>query len=100
MSNVNVEKTVTGEELAWKGYTIDELKYQRAIALVKLELQKEMLVNSVKGLRASGITTNNKYLSSILNGRFTGKLRYVNYLVAGYKVSKMFMYLWKSFRKK
>lgn len=100
MSNINVDTPSVSQEPVWNGYTIDELKYQRAIALVKLELQKEVLENSVKGLNASVITTNNKYLSSIFKGKFTGKLRYVNYLITGYKVSKMFMYLWKSFRKK
>lgn len=100
MSSSGIEKTVTSQELEWKGYTVDELKYQRAIALVKLELQKEVLGNAAKVMNASAMTTNNKYLSAILNGKFSGKLRYVNYLVAGYRVSKMFMYLWKSFRKK
>ena len=28
---------------AWNGVTIEELKYMRAIALVKLEMQKELL---------------------------------------------------------
>ncbi len=100
MLNSGSEKTVTSQELEWNGYTVDELKYHRAIALVKLELQKEVLGNAMKVMNTSVMTTNNKYISSIFNGKFSGKLRYVNYLVAGYKVSKMFMYLWKSFRKK
>ena len=41
MEDINV--TNKNNSSAWNGVTIEELKYMRAIALVKLEMQKELL---------------------------------------------------------
>lgn len=34
-------------EKKWNGYTIDELRYMRALSVVKCEMQKEKLISSV-----------------------------------------------------
>ena len=41
----DTNNTNKGSSTAWNGVTIEELKYMRAVALVKLEMQKELLKN-------------------------------------------------------
>lgn len=37
----------------WQGYTIDELRYQRALTAARLEIQKERLVNQIDTLKGT-----------------------------------------------
>lgn len=37
----------------WQGYTIDELRYQRALNSARLEIQKERLLNEVETMKGT-----------------------------------------------
>lgn len=37
----------------WKGYTIDELRYQRALNSARLEIQKERLLNEFDTMKGT-----------------------------------------------
>lgn len=52
---------------AWNGVTIEELKYMRAVALVKLELQKELLKNKTREKFPFGSTTSQGLIGGITN---------------------------------
>ena len=68
----------------WKGYTIDELRYQKALALLKLEVQKE---------RFSLMKTRLVSFPDTGVGKMFGKLfsssKAITYVIAGYKVFSM-----------
>lgn len=83
----------------WRGYTIDELKYLRAVALVKLEMQKGRLAESFKAATGSLAETKSRLLGT-KGKRFTGKLKYFNYLIIGYKSVRTAINLWRSFKGK
>lgn len=37
----------------WQGYTLDELRYQRALVSARVEIQKERLLNQTNALRGT-----------------------------------------------
>ncbi len=92
-------KLIDTDDAKWRGYSIDELKYRRAVALVKLEMQKTMLAGSVKSVTNSISDTKARLLGAT-GKRFEGKLKFVNYLVVGYKSMRMAMNLWNTFKSK
>ena len=71
-------KLIDTDDAKWRGYSIDELKYRRAVALVKLEMQKTMLAGSVKSVTNSISDTKARLLGAT-GKRFEGKLKFVNY---------------------
>ena len=83
----------------WRGYTIDELKYRRAVALVKLEMQKGRLAESFKA--ATGSLAETKIAPARYKGQTVyRKLKYFNYLIIGYKSVRTAINLWRSFKGK
>ncbi len=98
-SNNTENKLITTQGEAWKGYTIDELKYHRAVSLVKLEMQKARLAESFTAVTGTLAETRSRIFGSS-GKRFDGKLKFVNYLILGYKSMKTAVNLWNSFKRK
>ena len=99
----NTENKLPGGDAAggvWRGYTIDELKYRRAVALVKLEMQKGRLAESFNATTGALAETRSKILGGGGGKRFAGKLKYINYLIIGYKSVRTAIGLWRSFKGK
>ncbi len=80
----------------WQGYTMDELRFQRALALIKLETEKDRLnqklrtkINETKtATTAVGFTTN-------IFKRMSSKMKFVDYALIGYNVAKFVLKLRK-----
>ncbi|MCM1110896.1 MAG: hypothetical protein NC336_06810 [Clostridium sp.] len=47
------KKKAPHTEPNWQGYTLDELRYQRALTAARLEIQKERLMNQTQTLRGT-----------------------------------------------
>lgn len=101
MATIDTENRLTAddEKLQWKGCTIDELRYRRALTLVKLEMQKSRLSESF-GAVTGKITAARTGITGLLGGRFDGKWKFLNYVVMGYRSMRIAMDLWGIFRRK
>ncbi|MGM9815711.1 MAG: hypothetical protein ACI304_01465 [Lepagella sp.] len=92
---VTTQSTVTTSDTVFEGYTIEELRYQRAILAIRKEFAKEKLLESVKGLnpahRSSGdkaLSGSGKYsLISKLAGNALRGLKAFDYVVLGLSVA-------------
>lgn len=69
-------------EPEFKGYTFDELRYQRAYTLAKYEMAKMQLADSTHAMRRS-LPFGSK---SGLMSRILGNLNYIDYALMAYKV--------------
>jgi len=91
------EIKITGtEEQEWSGMTIEELKYRRALALAKIEIEKGVMMNEVHS--ALNVTTT-KGVAGMLVRRFFGKMTIMDYALIGFKLTKTLSKFWRSRRK-
>lgn len=79
------------EDNEWKGYTIDELRYQRAYALARLELEKEKIVSGFHHIYKSTPGT----MGTGIMRKMMGGLTYIDYAVLAYKLGHR---IYKMFR--
>lgn len=80
----------------WRGYTIDEIQYQKAITLLRLEMQKERIQAMKDGMFTS--VSQNR-----LGKTFSAVYSYKNlfaYFFAGYKLYAALRRLRDKFRRK
>ena len=77
-------------ESEWGGLTLHELRMRRGIALIKLELQKERLVEGIQGIigekKSEGYEP--KGLARFLPGNILDKFSYIDYAVMGSQLFK------------
>ena len=81
------------EDDNWKGYTLDELRYQRAFALAHLEIEKERITSGLKQMYQSSPMGSGKGLVS----KMIGGLNYVDYAVLAFRFGKR---IYRIFKKK
>lgn len=68
----------------WKGYGIDDLRYQRALAMARLTIEKERLaVASRRIYSGQGLPGTSGMIGKILGG-----LNYVDYAVLAFKLGR------------
>lgn len=79
------------DDIDWKGYTLDELRYQRAYTLARLEIEKERISSGFKHLYSS--TPGN--MGSGIMKKMIGGLNYVDYALIAFKLGKR---IYKMFR--
>lgn len=68
-----------------KGYTIDELRYQRALAMARSEIARMHMVDAYESTREA---ISNPSSSGGIMGRIMSSLDYIEYVVAGYRIWK------------
>lgn len=71
---------------SWRGYTLDELKQRRVVALVKRELSREKLAAGFN--QARGNFTANGVRGMLFSKDTVAKLKFTDYLLLGWKVVK------------
>lgn len=65
----------------WNGYTIDELRYQRALTTARLDIQKERLLNQVNAVKGSfGMLEGRGIVGKMLRS-----LNYIDYAVLAFQ---------------
>ena len=89
----------------FKGYTLEELKYQRALILLKREFLKEKAMEDVKEVKSRIPLLNGKSpLDSMsptgIVGRVVKGLNYADYLMLGFSVFNAGRKVFSLFRKK
>lgn len=89
----------------FKGYTLEELRYQRALLLLKREFLKEKAVKETKAVKARIPMLNGKSpLASMspqgILGRVAKGLNYADYLMLGFSIFSAGRKMFSLFRKK
>lgn len=107
MNNKDLEK---GSEAVvpddnFKGYTLAELRYQRALLLVKREFLREKAIKQAKSVKKQIPIINGKSpLSGITThgvlGRVIGGLNFADYLIIGFQALRIGKKIGGLFRKK
>lgn len=69
------------EEAEWEGYTMEQLRYERAMTEVRIELEKERLTRGGRGGRRRGATAGQPTWQ-----RLAAMLSYADYVVLGVKL--------------
>lgn len=89
----------------FNGYTLEDLRYQRALIALKKEFSKAKTINSVTKLKKKNPLTDNKTLS--LPGKIGGMatrlltgLNYVDYAMLGFSLFKSGKKIYSFFRRK
>lgn len=88
------------KELIWKGYSFDELRYQRALTTIKCEMEKEKLLATVATVKKGGLSIFSKGKSHGLVNKMLGALDFADYSFLAFKVGRKFYKLFSRRRKK
>ena len=95
---MKMRKTNAGDASAvntaveWGGYTLDELRMKRAMAAIKTEIGKERISSSLS--QAKSQVEEGGIRSMIFSGNVLSGLKTVDYVILGYKTSKLVWRLW------
>ena len=80
-------KTVQETDASWKGYTLDELQYRRAVTLTRIEIQKGKMFQQVQSAGING-DFSTKGITGVLMKKFFGNMSIVDYVFIGFKVAR------------
>ena len=103
----DVQKTVVEETVAtqdFKGYTLHEIRYYRALAALQREFAKEKLVAQALRMRRRGImgSGSNRGVMAKAGGiasKLFGGMNYVDYAMMGFSAFSTIRKIFKFFRK-
>lgn len=79
----------------WQGYTIDELRYQRALTSARLEIQKERLLNSFDTMRGTFGTMQ----PTGIVGKMLKSLSLIDYGIIAFRLFNRVSAITRSFRR-
>ena len=85
------------ENVNWKGYSIDELRYQRALATIKCELEKDKLKSAFATIKQGGLPMAFGGNRSGLLSRVLGALDIADYSLIAFKLGRR---IYKLFNRK
>lgn len=77
----------------WKGYSLDELRQQRAISLVKLELEKNKLATAAGSVKDRAHEQGLRGL--VFSNSLVKGLNVVDYALLAFKLSQLGFKFWK-----
>ncbi|MCM1503613.1 MAG: hypothetical protein NC127_00245 [Muribaculum sp.] len=80
----------------WKGLTLEDIRYRRAINHVKMEIEKERLLSQTSQL--VGNTTQGIMSSSMARKLFSG-FSYIDYGVLAFQLFKQFQRVYRLFKR-
>lgn len=76
--------------------TLEELRYRRALEAVKVEVGKERML-SVMGNTKEKVQKNG-LRGLLFSNKIVGSLKFVDYLIIGFQVSKIMTRMWRKFK--
>ena len=68
----------------WKGYTIDELRYQQAYTAVRMQIDRQKLFSTVSQMRGGMMSLK----GTGLLGRMLSNLSYVDYAFMAFRIGR------------
>lgn len=92
-------------EVGFKGYTMDELRYQRALIALKREYSKDSILESVEKLQKNSPFSDNGQRSLAKNiggvaGKIVGGLNYLDYALIGFSAFASIRKIFRFFHRK
>ena len=66
---------------AWRGYTLDELRYERVALQARIETQEEILAAEFDRVRSGNMFLNKNTFSRVLS-----MINYADFMVLGFKL--------------
>lgn len=92
---MDAEELKRMREREWRGYSLDELRYRRAMALVNIQNEKNRTADGVARLR------NGDMLLSMLGlRRLSGIVDYARYVAVAVRLWRRVARMWRIIRKK
>ncbi len=82
-------------EREWRGYSLDELRYRRAMALVDIHNEKSRAASGVERLRNGEM-----FLSMLGLRRLSGIVDYARYVAVAVRLWRRLARMWRIIRKK
>lgn len=80
------------EDREWKGYTLDELRYRRAMALVRREVGRSQLDAAFSEMKTR--VSDNGIRGFMANNSLLKKMKLTDYVLLGFKLSSAVYKLW------
>ena len=87
----------TAEQPAWKGYTLEQLRMQRAMALVRREVGRERLDMAVGNMKTR--VNDNGIRGLLFDNKTIGRLKTADYVLLGWKLSQALVKMWARSRR-
>lgn len=78
----------------WKGYTLSQLEYRRALTLARIEMQKEQFSRDYSRVRMGNFSMEPSGFSRAL-----GAMNYLDYAIMAFKVIKKIVPLFRRNRR-
>ncbi len=102
----DVAKSITHPEVKFKGYTLEEIRYQRALVALQKEFCKTKIYRNVNNLKKSNPLTPQGAASSLpgkvgfMATKLMSGLNYLDYAMLGFSVFNSARKVFSFFRKK
>ncbi len=80
----------------WQGLTLEQLRYRRALSAVKLEAGKERITNFMGDTKEK--VEKGGLRGLLFSNKMVGRLKWVDYLILGYQVTRGFSKLRRRFK--
>lgn len=77
------ETTIQRPEKEWKGYTLEELRYEQAVSLARIETQGDILAADFERVRSGNFFLNRNTFSKVLT-----MINYTDFMVIGFKLMR------------
>ena len=85
------------EETEWKGYTLEQLRMKRAMALVRREVGRERLDMAFGNMKTR--VNDNGIRGLLFDNKTIGHLKTADYMLLGWNLSQTLVKLWARSRK-
>lgn len=102
-SNSGMPELTDNQASNFEGYTLDELRYQRALLALRKEFCKSRVLNQLNNIREGKTSTDSKGRKTTRMGGVLGKvmssLNYIDYALMGYSLFGTGLKVFKFFRR-
>lgn len=78
------QKLSPHKEDNWKGYNLDELRYERAYMQARMVIERERMASQTRNLY-SGFTS---MKGSSIAGKLLGSLNYLDYILLAFRIGR------------
>ncbi len=96
MENTQKQLPHHKDDLEWKGYTLDEIRYARAYTAARMELNRERLAARSQNIRKNGIKPG---MPKGMLGKMLGAFSYIDIALIAWRVGKKLFTVTRAIRK-
>lgn len=86
--------------MEWRGYTFNEIKFQRALVSIKCEIEKEKLISTFSSIKQSKMSEVGTIGKNPLLNKVLGALDIADYSFMAFKFGRKLYSIFSKLRKK